>query len=80
MTATNLPQQSTLPARLGRSESRHARGEGIEPCHKARMVVAPISAKAKIAIAERAGEPNLADIGQAAGHCIERWRIRLKHS
>src|SRR5690242_21670219 len=43
------------------------------------MVAPPVFAETKIAIAKRACERNLADIGQAAGRCIERRRARLEH-
>src|SRR4029077_19674376 len=43
------------------------------------MVVPPAFAETKIAIAKRAGERNLADIGQASGRSIERRRARLEH-
>jgi len=44
------------------------------------MVGPPAFAEAKIAIAKRAGERNLADIWQAGGRSIERGRVRLEHS
>ena len=43
------------------------------------MVAPPAFAETKIAIAKRASERNLADIGQASGRGIERRRTRLEH-
>jgi DNA-binding NarL/FixJ family response regulator len=43
------------------------------------MLGPPAFAETKVAITERAGERNLADVWQAVGRSIERRRIRLEH-
>src|SRR5580700_5502956 len=60
---------------LGRSESRHLRGEIIEPSNKAGMLATPAVAEAEVTIAARAGERDLPDIG----HRIDRRRPRLEN-
>ena len=67
-----------LSSWLGRRESRNARSENVQPCHKARMRVAPAFAEAKITVTERASERDLADIGQAARGSREYRRIGFK--
>src|SRR5271170_4542033 len=73
-----LPGQAATdddsPGRPGRGEGRHAGGEIIEPGDEARMAVAPVAAETEIAIAKRAGERNLPDIGRR----LERRRRRFE--
>src|SRR5450432_1398758 len=63
------------PRRRGGGEGRHAGREVAEPGGETRMLVAPAPREAKVAIAERAGERDLADIGRQ----IEAGRRRLQH-
>src|SRR5436190_4032391 len=60
----------SLPLRLGRGEGRHARGEAVEPLDEARMLAPPRSREAESAVAQRASERDLTDVG---GRRERRW-------
>src|SRR5262249_28122427 len=55
---------ASLALRRGRGESRHARGEAVEPGDQTRTIAPPRVPETEIAIAERAGERDLTDVGR----------------
>jgi hypothetical protein len=57
----HLNRNAASARRLGRRERRHAGGEIVEPGDQLGMIAAPTAAEAEVAIAERAGERDLAD-------------------
>src|SRR5262249_43379283 len=55
---------SSLALRRGRGEGGHARGEAVEPGDQTRVIAPPRLSETEIAIAERAGERDLTDVGR----------------
>src|SRR5262249_57746758 len=52
------------PGGRGGGEGRPAGGEAVEPLDQARMIAPPRSREAEIAVAERASECDLTDVGR----------------
>src|SRR5687767_10431224 len=66
--------RSDLRRHLGFGKGRHFRREAVEPGHEPGMRRPPVAGKAEIAVAEKAGERELADVRDR----IERRRFGLE--